>query len=273
MVRPSTPGLFGGNLEHPIFFEPRETSNLVKCAPTLHVHDTKMRLPAPKLVALPVALALALSFPGVSGAGIQSSQFEGDGRPDSPGHVFPFLKWLRDSAVEAVFGKPSTRAKASMPGATLQSRYRNDVVIRFNVTNSDEEGALARAGEQMFLDIWAFTPEFVDIRLDKDDVSSLLTLLPKSLQSSVLIPDVAAAVWATYPSTAVETSRFDSSKADPAKMRASLDGMGNIFFRDYQTLPVSCRVLYHPSSISLTLPRSSQAGCAFLRPCFRQLRR
>lgn len=197
-----------------------------------------MRLPAPKFAALPVALALAFTFPTVSGAGIQPSQLQADSRADSPGHVFPFLKWLRDSAVEAVFGKPATRAKNSRPVASVQSRYRNDVVIRFNVSHSDEETALANAAQQMFLDVWTFTPEYVDVRLDRDDVSALLTLLPKSLQPSVLIPDVAAAVWATYPSTAVEVARFDWGKADPAKTRATLDGMGNIFFQNYQTLPV-----------------------------------
>ncbi|KAL2262804.1 hypothetical protein VTK26DRAFT_9443 [Humicola hyalothermophila] len=196
-----------------------------------------MRLPAPKLVALPVALALAFTFPTASGVGIPS-QLQADSRPDCPGHVFPFLRWLRDSAVEAVFGKPPSTAKSSRLGASLQSRYRNDIVIRFNVSNSDEEAALASAAQQMFLDVWAFTPEYVDVRLDKDDVSALLTLLPRSLQPSVLIPDVAAAVWATYPSTTVEKISLDSGKTDVAQTRTSLDGMENIFFRDYQTLSV-----------------------------------
>lgn len=153
------------------------------------------------------------------------------------------MKWLRDSAVEVVFGKPSTRTKGSRPGAALESRYRNDVVVRFNVTNSEEEGALAAAAGQMFLDVWAFTPEYVDVRLDKEDVPSLLTLLPNSLQPSVLIPDVAAAVWATYPSAAAGKSRFETSMADAAKLRTSFDGVGNIFFQDYQTLAVSWGVL------------------------------
>jgi len=140
--------------------------------------------------------------------------------------------------VEVVFGKPSTRTKGPKPGAQLQSRYRNDVVVRFNVTNSEEEGALAQAVDQMFLDVWAFTPEFVDVRLDKDDVSALLTLLPNSLEPSVLIPDVAAAVWATYPSASHEKSRLESTMADAARMRTSLDGVGNIFFQNYQSLAV-----------------------------------
>lgn len=188
---------------------------------------------------LVVVLALACSLSTVHGARIQPTGYEPDGPAGASGHVFPFLKWLRDSAVEIVFGKPSTRTPAPRPGAQLQARYRNDVVVRFNVTSSEEEGALARAAEQMFLDVWAFTPDYVDVRLGKDDVSALLTLLPNSLQPSVLIPDLAAAVWATYPLTAAEKPRFESDMADAAKMRTSLDGVGNIFFRDYQTLAVS----------------------------------
>ncbi|KAK4127715.1 hypothetical protein N657DRAFT_612642 [Parathielavia appendiculata] len=199
-----------------------------------------MRLPARTLTTLPVAaLFLTSLLPTVSSASLRTSLFEREARTGSSSHVFPLLKWLRDSAVEVVFGKPSTRTKASTnPAAALQSRYRNDVVVRFNVTNSEEEGALADAVVQMFLDVWAFTPEYVDVRLDKDDVSALLTLLPNSLQPSILIPDVAAAVWATYPSAAAEKSQLESSMVDAAKMKTSLDGVGNIFFRDYQTLAV-----------------------------------
>ncbi|AEO62799.1 uncharacterized protein THITE_2107410 [Thermothielavioides terrestris NRRL 8126] len=192
-----------------------------------------------RIASLPVALAVAVAFclPTVDGARVRSSQYEGDSHPDASGQVFPFLKWLRDSAVEVVFGKPPFKTQGARPGAQLQYRYRNDVVIRFNVTTSEEEDALARAAEQMFLDVWAFTPSYVDVRLDKDDVSALRTLLPRSLQPTVLIPDLAAAVWATYPSTS-KRSQFESSMGDAANMRMSLDGVGNIFFRDYQTLAV-----------------------------------
>jgi extracellular matrix protein 14 len=233
-----------------------------------------MRLPVRTVATLPaLAAILAFSLPTVSCAGIQSSQFEGDTRAGSSSHVFPFLKWLRDSAVEVVFGKPSTRTKATKPTAALQSRYRNDVVVRFNVTNSEEEGALAQAAEQMFLDVWAFTPGYVDIRLGKDDVSALLTLLPKSLHPSVLIPDVAAAVWATYPSATTEKLQLESSMADAAKLRTSLDGVGNIFFRDYQTLAVSQVNPLISMSLHADRPRLSPVGCVSWKPCSHQLRR
>ncbi|KAH6626347.1 hypothetical protein B0J18DRAFT_424611 [Chaetomium sp. MPI-SDFR-AT-0129] len=184
------------------------------------------------------ALVLPLVVPTAHCARIQPTRYNPEGRSETGGsHVFPFLKWLRDSTVEVIFGKP-TRTSRQEYGAQLQSRYRNDVVVRFNVTNSEEEGALAQAAEQMFLDIWAFTPAFVDVRLAKDDLSGLLTLLPNSLEPSVLIPDVAAAVWATYPSTSADKSPFDPKGASASKFKASLEGVGNIFFRDYQTLAV-----------------------------------
>ncbi|KAL2169625.1 hypothetical protein VTG60DRAFT_5850 [Thermothelomyces hinnuleus] len=196
-----------------------------------------MRLLVQSLAALPIVLSLVFPLP-TAGAGLQPSPYQRLDRSESTSHVFPFLKWLRDSAVEAVFGRPPTKPKDQRPGPQLQSRYRNDVVVRFNVTNPEEEGAIAQAVSQMFLDVWAFTPDFVDVRLAKDDVSALLTLLPSSLEPSILIPDVAAAVWATYPSSSAGPSRLQWSTADAAKMRTSLDGVGNIFFQDYQPLAV-----------------------------------
>ncbi|KAL1842513.1 hypothetical protein VTJ49DRAFT_5119 [Mycothermus thermophilus] len=199
-----------------------------------------MRISARSTV--PAALAVALTLlPTANCAGLPQPRLHHDAappaEPSSPA-VFPFLKWLRDSAVEVVFGKPSYKPKTRVPAATIRSRYSNDVVIRFNVTSSEEEGALARATEQMVLDVWAFTPDFVDIRLDKDDVPALLTLLPKSLEPSVLIPDVADAVWATFPSTSPEDDLLESTFAKAAKSRRPVDGVGDIFFQNFQPLPV-----------------------------------
>ena len=219
--------------------------------------DAKMQLPAQRLIVLSAVLAFAFSFSAVEAARIRPSWHDGRSphhcdRVEN-GHVFPFLKWLRDSVTEAVFGHSSGTAKDTTKPSkvSLQSRYQNDVVVRFNVTNSDEEGALSQAAEQMLLDVWTFTPEYVDIRLHKDDVSSLLTLLPASLQPSVLIPDMAAAVWATYPSKTAANIRFDATSSDPATLRTALDGLGNIFFRDYQPLSVS---------LPLTASRSPLGG-------------
>lgn len=168
------------------------------------------------------------------------------------GHVFPLLRWIRDSAVEIVFGRPASSGRGGArggrnPGSVRQyggaarARYSNDVVVRFNVTSLEEEAALEDAAGRLFLDVWAFTDDYVDVRLHKDDVASLMTLLPSSLHPAVLIPDVAAAVWATYPSYSSGKETLGLDWVDPATIRPSAEGVDNIFFRDYQPLSVSHR--------------------------------
>ena len=185
------------------------------------------------------------------------------------GHVFPLLRWFRDSAVEIVFGPPGGRGSRGAKddpvkhhGGAIQSRYRNDVVIRFNVTNSEEEGALSEAADRLFLDVWTFTDKYVDIRLHKDDVVSLMTLLPDSLQPTVLIPDVAAAVWATYPYGTPEKKIFGPDWPDLSAPKTSTDGLDNVFFRNYQPLSVSCT---RSITQSLALPFPYSASFLLLR--------
>ncbi|KAK0728263.1 hypothetical protein B0T26DRAFT_640175 [Lasiosphaeria miniovina] len=200
-----------------------------------------MQLPSRNSVAICAAALSVFAISTTKAAGIRPPRHDalaGGGSPHGlarDGPAFPFWRWMRESAAEAVFGRAKEDTK---PSGALRSRYHSDVVIRFNVTNSEEEGALSNAAQQMLLDVWSFTPDFVDIRLHKDDVSSLLTLLPASLQPSVLIPDVAAAVWATYPSSSRTKIRFDASVTNPAELRTSVEGMGNVFFSDYQPLSV-----------------------------------
>jgi extracellular matrix protein 14 len=105
--------------------------------------------------------------------------------------VFPQLTWLRDTAIEKIFGggkpKPDTAAKKQENGqaattsqrrplsaqlpATLLAKYGGDVVLRFNITTEEEEAALAEAADTLFLDVWEFTNNWADIRLAEDDVS------------------------------------------------------------------------------------------------------
>jgi extracellular matrix protein 14 len=173
------------------------------------------------------------------------------------GHLFPFLTWLRDSTIEIVFGRPTSRSKkgTAQNDASLRRDYSNDVVIRFNVTTAEEEKALSDAADRLFLDIWAFTADFVDIRLHKDDIASLLTLLPQSLHKAhaPLIQDLTSAIWANYPSKSFGRAELDSSPLDPATVRRSRDGTDNIFFRDYQPMPVRAKP---PPPSCVQLPNS-----------------
>ncbi|KAI1371486.1 hypothetical protein F4677DRAFT_435340 [Hypoxylon crocopeplum] len=125
-------------------------------------------------------------------------------------------------------------------------RYENEVVIRFNVSTNAHEAALRRAVDQMLLDVWDFTDNYTDIRLEARRIRPLMGILPSSLQDnhSILIPDLARAVAATYPSNAPAHSITQSLSNDrgitpanniPLPMRQGVD---DVFFHDYQPLSV-----------------------------------
>ncbi|RKU45994.1 putative metallocarboxypeptidase ecm14 [Coniochaeta pulveracea] len=160
------------------------------------------------------------------------------------GHVFPFLRWLRDSAVETVFGssKPLEDKDTRAGWAAVQARYRNDVVVRFNVTNQGEEQALSEATDRLFLDVWAAVAgQYVDVRLHREDIPGLLGLLPKSLREPLtLVTDVADKVWETYPEKAGgrRATVDEVDKIDVRTVRSGTGGVDNIFFKDYQPLSV-----------------------------------
>lgn len=98
--------------------------------------------------------------------------------------VFPQLTWLRDTAIEKIFGLPRKTAKdgpdkpscslsrptSTQLPATLLAKYGGDVVLRFNLSTAQEEKALAEAADTLFLDVWEFTNNWADIRLRQDDV-------------------------------------------------------------------------------------------------------
>ncbi|KAM0255297.1 hypothetical protein ACHAQJ_005887 [Trichoderma viride] len=183
--------------------------------------------------------SLALLGPA-HGAGISTSRIPSTSNRHANTHVFPFLTKLRDGAIELIFGRhPSKAAQPSTPSYS-QSRYVNELVLRFNVSTADEEAALAEAASRLFLDVWAFTDQFVDIRLHTDEVAPLLGLLPRSLQlsQSTLIPDLAAAVYQSMPSAKDHTMGSDRITWALSEPLRTAD---NLFFQDYQPLPVIMR--------------------------------
>ncbi|KAI1336169.1 hypothetical protein F5Y15DRAFT_427257 [Xylariaceae sp. FL0016] len=125
-------------------------------------------------------------------------------------------------------------------------RYENDVVVRFNVSTPDHEAALRRAVDRMLLDVWSFTDNYTDIRLEGRRVRPLLTMLPPSLQGnhSILISDLPRAVAATYPSTlsadSAITSLLTSRATTPIyeKNLPKRQGLDDVIFQDYQPLSV-----------------------------------
>lgn len=97
--------------------------------------------------------------------------------------ILPQLSWLRDTAVQALFGSDPKAVKvpgdklslsqvtSSQLPANLLAQYGGDVVLRFNISSAAEEYALAEAADEMFLDVWEFTRNWADVRLREDDVS------------------------------------------------------------------------------------------------------
>ncbi|KAE8442126.1 putative metallocarboxypeptidase ecm14 [Mollisiaceae sp. DMI_Dod_QoI] len=194
--------------------------------------------------------------------GHDSSQFSATQRhsattqqPQKLRSVFPQLTWLRDTAIQKIFGLPPKTSKVGsdkpsslshptntqLP-ATLLAKYGGDIVLRFNLSTPQEEQALAEAADVLFLDVWEFTNNWADIRLRQEDVPSLLGLLPKSLQSahSNLMPDLANTIYQTYPSITFGEPSFPPTHPDRAFTPAlkTSDGVENIFFRDYQPYSV-----------------------------------
>jgi extracellular matrix protein 14 len=103
--------------------------------------------------------------------------------PKLRNNVFPQWTRLRDTAIEAVFGAPPkaqnsqggksapiSRPSNSQLPATLLAKYGGDVVLRFNISTSEEERELSKAADTLFLDVWEFSDGWADIRLREDDV-------------------------------------------------------------------------------------------------------
>jgi extracellular matrix protein 14 len=50
------------------------------------------------------------------------------------------------------------------------ARYGQDIVLRFNVTTTADAVAITEASRDLYLDVWEFNDNWVDIRLAKNDV-------------------------------------------------------------------------------------------------------
>ncbi|KAM7194793.1 hypothetical protein V8F20_007813 [Naviculisporaceae sp. PSN 640] len=220
---------------------------------------------------LSVAVLAASAFSTATAAGIPHQ-----GRDVTPadchGNVFPVLGWLRDSVVQLVFGRPARRlpAKGVTPAAALPDQYRDSIVVRFNITNPEEGKTLSKVVIELSADVWAVTPEFVDIRvrnLNKVGLNKFLRLLPSSLrQPTVLIPDLAAAVANTFPCQSANSFTADSPPTPTDSVVPNrLDGVSDLFFREYQPLAVIDRWMrllesMFPTIVNLTTIGKSYEG-------------
>ena len=130
------------------------------------------------------------------------------------------------------------------PAHTL-ARYYGDVVLRFNVSTEAETRSLAEAADTLLLDVWDFSQDWVDIRLGKDIVPSLLGLLPSSLQLShaPLLSErhLAQAIYDTYPIPQGQSPAPTTTSPSHIRNRPALQIHGaqrDDFFTTYQRLSV-----------------------------------
>lgn len=167
-----------------------------------------------------------------------------------------------------VFGGHSAKDTPNLRPANIGRMFKNEIVIRFNVSTVGEERALAEATETLFLDIWSWESwnGTVDLRIQSNKVAPLMTLLPESLHSAywVLVDDLPSAVYASYPSppTPKEESQFDHKfSVDLTSPRQPGDGdEGLYFFRSYQPHKVVMRWMRLLEAMFPSLVRFSIIG-------------
>jgi extracellular matrix protein 14 len=161
--------------------------------------------------------------------------------PSSP------FKRLRDAIIERIWDVPKkSRAKQcmnikSLAPANYRARYGADVVLRFLFQTEEEVLALSEAVEILYLDVWEITDEWVDIRVAKDVMPSLLGLLPDTLQAAhtPIMHDLAQAVYDTYPAPPdADEVKTWSSLTSPQQQRLEAVGPHDLFFEEYQPLSV-----------------------------------
>jgi extracellular matrix protein 14 len=156
--------------------------------------------------------------------------------------------WGVDEHVEDTFHRAHTTSHRTPSSHTL-ARYGGDVVVRFNISTTEEAASLAEAADTLLLDVWEFSHDWVDIRLAKDLVPSLLGLLPSSLQPKhaplLSERDLAQAIIDTYPAPPRQalsqpTTAVSHLRPRPLSLQAtpSDNGETNKFFADYQQLSV-----------------------------------
>lgn len=85
---------------------------------------------------------------------------------------------VRNSAVRWLWSHPSTYENRVAPEIRENSwsQYRDDVVLRFNLSSAAESIALGEAVNTLFLDVWQHTGSWVDLRIAKATVSALICL-------------------------------------------------------------------------------------------------
>ncbi|KAF2819300.1 hypothetical protein CC86DRAFT_375160 [Ophiobolus disseminans] len=168
----------------------------------------------------------------------------------STSHTHTPRPWRRlsDSIIRRIWGLPDKQrslaglepSTAGTAGTQLDTRYGEDVVLRFTIRTAEEAEALAEAARTLFLDVWEFTDDWADICIAKHVVPSLLGLLPKSLHTAhqPLMQDnvLAQAILDSYPTASGTQSHGHHYSPDLRPSPGA--GRGHPFFQNYQPLSV-----------------------------------
>jgi extracellular matrix protein 14 len=194
---------------------------------------------------------------------------------DAPtSHIHAPRPWRRlsDALIRKIWALPekqksvggAERGTADIPTHQLDTRYGEDVVLRFKIRTSEEAQSLADAVDVLFLDVWEFNDDWADLRVAKDVVPSLLGLLPPSLQKSheplMQDLDLAQAIFASYPSSSGTQSHDHYS---PDLKTSPRSGRGHPFFQDYQPLSVISPWMSLMSSMFTTHVRRISVGLTY----------
>ena len=85
--------------------------------------------------------------------------------------------------IRTIFGSPPNDPAIFVPVQPReypsQANYKEDVILRFNISSEEEAKALSSATNALFLDVWESNREWADIRVAKDVVSSTIRTIAK----------------------------------------------------------------------------------------------
>ncbi|KAF2203491.1 putative metallocarboxypeptidase ECM14 [Delitschia confertaspora ATCC 74209] len=218
-------------------------------------------------------LSLLLFCPSLIAAAPPTAQCGHAPNAQCPERASHSWRKLSDAIISRVWGLPekqkvlgnnkALKLANGAPTQNLLARYGEDVVLRFNISSAEEATALAEAIDVLFLDVWEFNENWVDIRIAKEVVPSLLGLLPSSLHKAH-VPlmqnlDLAQAIFDSYPSPSSTDSR-DGLSFSP-NLQASQSE--NLFFQDYQPLSVITPWMSLLASMFTTHVRRINVGISY----------